>query len=169
MQKLLVGALASALSITAIAKEMTISTAEYHDKVAGAWLGQMVGNFYGLSYEFKFIDQPGPNKFPYGFGASLQRLDELNGAFSDDDTDIEYMYLLQMEAHGVEPTYQQLATAWQYHVNDRVWAANRQAVALMRTGVTPPASAPCPGRMCQMVNSPACASAMTGWKRNWRR
>ena len=37
---------------------------------------------------------------------------EVDGAFSDDDTDIEYMYLLQMEQHGIEPTYAQLAAAW---------------------------------------------------------
>ena len=115
-----------------------ISVHEYHDKVYAAWLGQIVGNIYGLSYEFKFIDEPGPDAFPYGFGESLERVQEVNGAFSDDDTDIEYMYLLRMEEHGIEPTYEQLAAAWKYHVRDRVWVANRNALTLMHAGYLPP-------------------------------
>ncbi len=75
---------------------------EYLDKVKGAWLGQIVGNIYGLSYEFRYIEEPGPDEFPYGFGESLERVRAVDGAFSDDDTDIEYMYLLQMERHGIE-------------------------------------------------------------------
>lgn len=117
---------------------LRIPVAEYHDKVYAAWLGQIVGNIYGLSYEFKFIDEPGPDEFPYGYGPSLIRVEEAGGAFSDDDTDIEYMYLLQMEKHGIEPTYAQLADAWKYHVRDRVWIANRAALTLMRAGYGPP-------------------------------
>jgi ADP-ribosylglycohydrolase len=111
---------------------------EYKEKVYASWLGQIVGNIYGLSYEFQFIDQPGPDAFPYGFGVSLARVEEVNGAFSDDDTDIEYMYLLQMEQHGIEPNYAQLAAAWKYHVRDKVWVANRSALTLMHAGYSPP-------------------------------
>jgi len=119
---------------------LRISSQEYREKVHASWLGQIVGNIYGLSYEFLFIDQPGPDDFPYGFGNSLSRVREVNGAFSDDDTDIEYMYLLQMERHGIEPTYEQLANAWKYHVRDRVWVANRSALTLMHAGYSPPAT-----------------------------
>jgi hypothetical protein len=115
-----------------------ISTAEYYDKVAGSWLGQIIGNTYGLSYEFKFLEEPGPNEFPYGYGEMLERVREVNGAFSDDDTDLEYMYLLQMEKHGIEPTYAQLTEAWRYHIRERIWAANRVALTLMRHGYYPP-------------------------------
>jgi len=115
-----------------------IAVAEYQDKVKASWLGQIIGNTYGLSYEFKFIDQPGPNKFPYGFGEYLAKVKEVNGAFSDDDTDIEYMYLLQMEKQGSTPSYSALANAWQHHVREKVWVANRQAVALMHAGYSPP-------------------------------
>lgn len=111
---------------------------EYHDKVLASWLGQIIGNTYGLSYEFKFIAEPGPDAFPYGYGETLARVREVNGAFSDDDTDIEYMYLLQMEQHGIEPSYQQLAQAWKHHVREKVWVANRQALALMHAGFSPP-------------------------------
>ncbi len=54
-----------------------LSVQEYYDKVSAAWLGQIVGNIYGLSYEFQFLDQPGPDRFPYGFGASLERVQKV--------------------------------------------------------------------------------------------
>jgi hypothetical protein len=117
---------------------LRISVNEYQERVYASWLGQIVGNIYGLSYEFRFIDEPGPDRFPYGYGPSLQQVRNVDGAFSDDDTDIEYMYLLQMERHGIEPTYAQLADAWKYHVRDRVWVANRSALTLMHAGYSPP-------------------------------
>jgi hypothetical protein len=126
------------LASAASDKPPRISVSEYEDRVYAAWLGQIVGNIYGLSYEFRFIDEPGPDEFPYGFGPSLEKVREVNGAFSDDDTDIEYMYLLQMEKHGIEPSYRQLAKAWKHHVRDRVWVANRSALALMHAGYSPP-------------------------------
>ncbi|MCE5332539.1 MAG: ADP-ribosylglycohydrolase family protein [Bacteroidales bacterium] len=117
----------------------TISKEELHDKIAGAWLGQMIGNFYGLPFENKFIDQPGDDdKWPYGYTKNLDKLARTGGAFSDDDTDFEYIYLLQMEKYGCEPTYAQLREAWMYHVRDRVWLANRAALGLMYHGFTPP-------------------------------
>jgi hypothetical protein len=117
----------------------TISMDDLHDKIAGAWLGQMIGNFYGLPFENKFIEQNGPDSdWPYGYTKNLDRLERTGGAFSDDDTDFEYIYLLQMEKHGCEPTYAQLREAWMYHVRDRVWLANRAAVGLMHHGFTPP-------------------------------
>lgn len=117
----------------------TISMDELHDKIAGAWLGQMIGNFYGLPFENKFIEQHGPDSdWPYGYTKNLDRLERTGGAFSDDDTDFEYIYLLQMEKYGCEPTYAQLREGWMHHVRDRVWLANRAALGLMHHGFTPP-------------------------------
>jgi len=72
----------------------SLSVAKYEDKVAGFWLGQLIGNIYGLSHEFQYLDKPGPDAFPYGYGAALDRAIEVDGAFSDDDTDLEYMLSL---------------------------------------------------------------------------
>ncbi len=117
---------------------MYLEVDEYKQRVYASWIGQIIGNTYGLSYEFHFIDEPGPDDFPYGYGWTLDLLRQYDGAFSDDDTDIEYMYLTQMEEHGIEPTYAQLRDAWMSHVTERVWAANRQAVTLMHAGHYPP-------------------------------
>jgi hypothetical protein len=119
-------------------KKKSISLSEMHDKIAGAWIGQMIGNMYGLPHENKYINSPGLENWPYGYTKNLDKLKKYNGAFSDDDTDVEYMYLLAMEKYGYEPTYEQIREAWMYHIRDRVWLANRAALGLMHYGFTPP-------------------------------
>jgi len=119
-------------------KPSKISVAELRDKIAAAWIGQMIGNMYGLPHENKYVNAPGSENWPYGYSKSLDKLKKHEGAFSDDDTDVEYMYLLQLEKFGPEPTYTQLREAWMYHIRDRVWLANRGALGLMHFGYTPP-------------------------------
>jgi len=119
-------------------KKKSISLSEMHDKIAGAWIGQMIGNMYGLPHENKYINSPGLENWPYGYTKNLDKLKKYNGAFSDDDTDVEYMYLLAMEKYGYEPTYEQIREAWMYHIRDRVWLANRATLGLMHYGFTPP-------------------------------
>ena len=69
---------------------------------------------------------------------SLIKMEQYDGAFSDDDTDVEYLYLMLMEKYGTEPTYAQMREGWMYHIRDRVWLANRAALGLMHYGYTPP-------------------------------
>jgi len=119
-------------------KPSKISVSELRDKIAAAWIGQMIGNMYGLPHENKYVNAPGPENWPYGYSKSLDKLQKYEGAFSDDDTDVEYMYLLQMQKFGAEPSYNELRDAWMYHIRDRVWLANRGALGLMHFGYTPP-------------------------------
>ncbi|MBU2554043.1 MAG: ADP-ribosylglycohydrolase family protein [Bacteroidetes bacterium] len=119
-------------------KPVKIKVSELKDKIAAAWIGQMIGNIYGLPHENKYIDEPGLENWPYGYTKNIDKLKKYNGAFSDDDTDVEYMYLLQMEKYGPEPSYAQLREAWLYYIRDRVWLANRGALGLMHFGYTPP-------------------------------
>ena len=116
--------------------EKEISEAELRDKIAGAWLGQMVGNIYGLEYENDFVDEPGHGPFTWEKG--FKKMIDVDGAFSDDDTDVEYMYLTLMEKFGTQPTYSQIRDGWMYHIRDRVWLANRATLGLMHYGLTPP-------------------------------
>jgi hypothetical protein len=124
--------------ISSGSKPYKISISELRDKIAGEWVGQLIGNMYGLPHECKYIAEPGPEKWPYGYSKSLDKLQKCDGAFSDDDTDVEYMYLLQMQKFGPEPSYSQLCDAWKYHIRDRIWLANRAALGLMHFGYTPP-------------------------------
>ncbi|MCQ2183973.1 MAG: ADP-ribosylglycohydrolase family protein [Bacteroidales bacterium] len=113
-----------------------ISYDTLHDKIAGNWLGQMVGNIYGLEYENKFVEEPGCPPFVYN--KAIRKMSAVDGAFSDDDTDVEYLYLLMMEKYGVHPSYAQIRDGWMYHIRDRVWLANRATLGLMHYGFTPP-------------------------------
>ena len=72
-----------------------ITRTELKDKIAGAWIGQMVGNIYGLEYENKFVDEPGEG--PFVWNKAVRKMTAVDGAFSDDDTDLEYLYLMMME------------------------------------------------------------------------
>ncbi len=145
---ILLSATISAVSVGCGPETKKISAEEYQDKVYASWLGQMVGNIYGLVHENKYIDEPGPDDFPYGYdyaetwfgGRMTDVMRQYDGAFSDDDTDFEYMYLILTEKYGPEPTYEQIAEAWKYHVRDFVWIANRSALTLMHVGFTPPAT-----------------------------
>lgn len=123
---------------TSGSEPVQIKISDLKDKIAGAWIGQMIGNIYGLPHENKYVNAPGAETWPYGYTKNLDKLKKYDGAFSDDDTDIEYMYLLQMQAYGPEPTYAHLRDAWMYHIRDRVWLANRGALGLMHFGYTPP-------------------------------
>ena len=135
MKKVLLIAL-SLLALSCAQKPLEISRSALHDKIAGAWIGQMVGNIYGLEYENKFVDEPGEG--PFVFNKAMRKMTAVDGAFSDDDTDVEYLYLMMMEKYGVDPTYAQVREGWMYHIRDRVWLANRAALGLMHYGLTPP-------------------------------
>ncbi|MBI3857394.1 MAG: hypothetical protein HY293_17035, partial [Planctomycetes bacterium] len=62
------------------------------DKIRGGLLGQIFGNLNGLPHEFKYIAEPGRVE---SYTPSLPK-----GAWTDDDTDIEWVYLAEMEKTG---------------------------------------------------------------------
>ena len=104
----------------------------YYDKLYGAWLGECAGNMFGLPHEFKYDENPGPDL--------AFRPDYTDGARSDDDTDIEYVYLHALEVHGLDLSYRQVAEEWMDHIHAHIWVANARALELMRQGVLPPAT-----------------------------
>ena len=136
MKKLSLIAVLALLVASCAQKPLEITRSQLKEKIAGAWLGQMVGNIYGLEYENKFVDEPGEG--PFVFNKAIRKMAAVDGAFSDDDTDVEYLYLMMMEKYGVDPTYAQVKEGWMYHIRDRVWLANRAALGLMHYGYTPP-------------------------------
>lgn len=115
-----------------------IPVAEYHDKVYASWLGQCAGNMFGLPHEWQYNDEPRTKPIEGWDEKALERIREVDGAFSDDDTDIEYVDLFLMEKHGVEPTYEQVTEFWKLCINDHIWVANRSARMLMNKGYLPP-------------------------------
>lgn len=148
---------------TEVSSKRWISEAALKDKLEGFWVGQLVGNFMGLPFEFVYMNETmalQPERYfdeqsarEAGLrcnndsrGSIPARLDELQGAYTDDDTDIEFVTLHTVGEHGLDLSYSQIAAAWQkyvhIHVNggEALWFANRRARELMDEGVLPPAT-----------------------------
>ncbi len=136
MKKLILQGMLLLLAVSCGSRYQEITRTQLKDKIAGAWIGQMVGNIYGLEYENKFVEEPGEG--PFVWNKAMRKMTAVDGAFSDDDTDVEYLYLMMMEKYGTDPTYAQVKEGWMYHIRDRVWLANRAALGLMHHGLTPP-------------------------------
>lgn len=104
---------------------------EIHDKIRGGLLGQMLGNLNGIPYEFKYIKEPGDLK---NYVPSLP-----NGAYTDDDTDFEWVYIHTMQKRRtVMLPYEDVQALWKERINRNIWCSNRFARFLMDIDVKPP-------------------------------
>lgn len=138
------------------AGERVISHAELVDKLSGFWIGQLLGNYMGFPFENKYVDDPVPVLVDRVYTAAydgdpdleINRRDRrghipvlanaLRGAFSDDDTDIEFVTLHAVEKYGLDLTYPEITQMWMTHINDFIWVANREARNLMDQGLIAP-------------------------------
>jgi hypothetical protein len=101
------------------------------DKIRGGLLGQMLGNLNGLPHEMKCIGEPG-NVTEY-----TPALPE--GAWTDDDTDLEWVYICVMEQENeIFLSSNRLTRLWKERINKGIWCANRFARHLMDLGFEPP-------------------------------
>ena len=101
------------------------------DKIRGGMLAQIIGNLNGLPHEMKYIDEPGQID---RFTPSLP-----DGARTDDDTDLEWVYLHEIARGGktlIPP--KRIAELWKSHINRRIWCANKYARRLFDLGFEPP-------------------------------
>ncbi len=102
-----------------------------HDKVRGGLLGQIIGNLNGIPHEFKYNEDPG-NVTDY-----IPSLPE--GAYTDDDTDIEWVYVYNMQKHNeLFLSSEVLADIWQESFNQRIWCSNGYVRRLLDIGIKPP-------------------------------
>jgi hypothetical protein len=133
-----------------------IEVSVLRDKIEGYWIGQLAGNYLGFPFENLYTDAPIPvfiDRY-YDFRA-LDSLDlrmntedrraytpimanAMDGAWSDDDTDIEFVTLHAVEKYGLDLTYQEISSMWKKHINRFIWSANREARDLMDRGFIPP-------------------------------
>ncbi len=146
--------IASLFTHTVNAQERAISETELHDKISAFWLGQLVGNYYGLPFENRYIEEPVPflvdriYTFEDDEVIDLNRkdwrgyipvfMDAVEGAFADDDTDIEFITLHAVEKYGLDITYSEITEMWKKHINRRIWVANYTARSLMDKGFVAP-------------------------------
>ena len=108
-----------------------ISSEALEDKIRGGLLAQLLGNLNGLPHENKYYDEPG-NVRQYTPGLA-------NGARTDDDTDIEWVYISAMQRdRNVLLGPERIASLWKQHINDHIWCANLYTRRLMDIGIDPP-------------------------------
>lgn len=109
--------------------EMPVETLQ--DKIRGGLLGQMLGNLNGLQHEMKYIAEPGAVT-DYTPGLP-------DGAWTDDDTDFEWVYILEMQRRDtILLPVAEIATLWRERINKRIWCSNQYARQLMDLGLEPP-------------------------------
>ena len=146
------------MTSAAVGAERVLSQAELRRAVEGYWIGQLAGNYVGLPFENLYLEEPLPmlvdryytfqDAKPLGLKMNLDDrraylpilADALGGAWSDDDSDIEFVYLHAVEQQGLDLTYEQLAAAWSAHINRFIWGANRRARDRIESGLVPPAT-----------------------------
>ena len=101
------------------------------DKVRGGLLGQIIGNLNGIPHEFKYNDDPG-NVSDY-----IPSLPD--GAYTDDDTDIEWVYVYNMQKHNeLFLSSKVLSDIWKTSFNQRIWCSNGYVRRLLDIGIDPP-------------------------------
>jgi hypothetical protein len=108
-----------------------ISAEMLEDKIRGGLLGQILGDLNGLPHEMRYIHEPG------NVAAYTPSLPQ--GAWTDDDTDIEWVYVTAMHKNGqliLSPD--QIIGLWRAHINRKIWCANNYARGLMDLGLMPP-------------------------------
>ena len=132
----------------------SISKKELRSKIEGYWLGQLVGNYMGFPFEFVYSEEPAPVFIDRYYnvtdsaGIKMNHADRrgnvnifadaLGGAWSDDDSDIEFVTLHAVEEHGLDLNYQEITEAWKKHINRFIWVSNRKARDLMEDGLVAP-------------------------------
>ena len=101
------------LTTSLYSRERTLTKEELEDKVTAFWHGQLVGNYMGFPFEGVFIEEPVPvlvDRIYTWADAGQIRLNDndrrsftpivaemFEGAFADDDTDIEFVTLHAVE------------------------------------------------------------------------
>ena len=138
------------------AEERVISHDDLIDKLSGFWIGQILGNYIGFPFENRYVEEPLPIFVDRIYTANYDgepalminvrdrrghipiMASAVQGAFSDDDTDIEFITLHAVEKYGLDITYPEITQMWKTHINNFIYVANREARSLMDQGLVAP-------------------------------
>ncbi|MFP4055230.1 MAG: ADP-ribosylglycohydrolase family protein, partial [Phycisphaerae bacterium] len=119
----------------AAADARTLNADHYRDRLAGMWMGQILGNYAGRPYEGDCQRGGLTDVLDWDSASSFTRTDPWEG---DDDTLFEYMYA-DLLAENASPSGSDVKAQWEQHMKvPAFYIANRQARYLMNQGYTPP-------------------------------
>jgi len=108
-----------------------VPTAVIEDKIRGGFLGQIVGDLNGLKHEMKYIEEPGDVR---EYTPALP-----DGGWTDDDTDIEWPYILEIQKKGdLLLPYPLLSEIWKKNINRRIWCSHLYLRQILDLGIDPP-------------------------------
>ncbi len=116
---------------------MEISYKEYYNKVLGAWIGRVAGDFVGIPVELRSYENI---KEKYGDISVYPEPIDLNHV--NDDEMYEIIALIALEKYGIEITAEQIAQEWVSLLNreDYVFTAEKIALNNLKAGIMPPKS-----------------------------
>ncbi len=136
-------------------KTREITRSELENKIAGYWLGQLTGNYFGFPFELLYIQNPVPvdvDKFYTQRNKGDLRINtdwrgnmdhqvrDRHGAPSDDDHDLEFLALHAVEKYGLDITYEEISPMLAKHVKRMVWVSTEHAVKAIRNSAMPPST-----------------------------
>lgn len=127
-------AITAALPLAAQTKRagtVDIPAGVLEDKIRGGFLGQLIGDLNGLKHEMKYILEPG-NVQEYTPGLP-------DGGWTDDDTDVEWPYLVEMQkSDTLMIPYHRIPAIWKQHINRRIWCSHLYLRQIVDLGIEPP-------------------------------
>ena len=110
-----------------------LPVSEYRDRMAGGWIGQMVGVGWGAPTEFKFNGQVVPeDRVPTWHPGMVNQ-------FRQDDIYVEMTFLRTMELYGLDCSIRQAGIDFA-NSGYPLWHANRAGRDNLRNGIAPPDS-----------------------------
>lgn len=127
----------------AAAPTVRIDRTRYLDRLHAMWLGQCIANWTGLRTEGRIVDAPFLTDQDWGGSVEGNDIDFVfqDPWGSDDDTDIEYVYLHAAHTTGTPwLTPAVLGDAWTAHINEYIWVSNERVRELIGGGLLPPAT-----------------------------
>ena len=110
---------------------LRITHAQLADQMKGGLIGQLFGNLNGLVHEMAYIHEPG--------SVEIYTPDLSDGAWTNDDTDIEWIYVYAMqESDNLFLPPEHIMKLWKEHIVDRSFFATGYSKRLMEIGIKPP-------------------------------
>jgi hypothetical protein len=114
-------------------KTRRLPVAEYRDKMAAGWIGQMAGVGWGAPTEFKFNGVIIPeDRVPKWKPSMINQ-------FGQDDIYVEMTFLRTLEQYGYDVSIHQAGIDFA-NSGYRLWHANRNGRENLRAGIAPPDS-----------------------------
>ena len=129
---IVLGALALSGCVTA---ERRISVADYRDKMAAGWVGQIAGVGLGGPTEFQYSYKPVPPERVRAWSPEI-----INEAFNQDDLYVEMTFLRTLETKGLDVGIREAGIDFA-NSRYRLWHANAEGRNNLRRGIAPPDSA----------------------------